>query len=153
MWVILGTQGESTGREEKSDRAKAPAEERQPAVSRETREVEITQNCGSNEPIRGASGRRVIEPGNAVGWPLDQPVNVAKVGSCGAARATGSFPWVKPGWEMRECSDAGNSFKQIWLLVERKGSLWTGSQGGNCLRWGRKQEAADLWGEQQGMGE
>lgn len=44
MWVILGTQGESIGREEKSDRAKPQAEERQSAVSGETREVEVTQN-------------------------------------------------------------------------------------------------------------
>lgn len=99
------------GREERSDRAKPQAEEGQSAVSGETREVEVTQYCGSNEPIRGVSGRRVMEPGNAVGWPLDQPVNVATVGSHGAGRATGSFPWVKPGWEMRECSDAANSFQ------------------------------------------
>lgn len=105
------TQGESIGREEKSDRAKSQAEEGQSAVSGETREVEVTQNCGSNETIRGASGRRVMEPGDAVGWPLDQPVNVATVGLRGAARATGSFPWVKPGWETRECSEAGNSFE------------------------------------------
>lgn len=90
--------------------AKAQAEG-QSAISGETREVKVTQNCGSTEPIKGASGRRVIKPGNAVGWSDDHPVDLATVGSRGAVRATGSFPWVKPGWEMRERSEAGNAFK------------------------------------------
>lgn len=116
MWVILGTQGESITWGEKRDKAKAQAEG-QSVISGETREVKVTQNCGSNEPIKGASGRRVIKPGNAVGWSSDQPVDVATVGSRGAVRATGSFPWVKPGWEMRE------QVRQV-MHLNKSGYLW-----------------------------
>lgn len=38
--------------------------------------------------------------------------DVATVGCHGVVLAkAASFPWVKPGWEMTECSDAENLFK------------------------------------------
>lgn len=102
--MILATQEESIARAGKSDEPQAKAEEETSSFRRRNREAGII-NCGSNEPIRAALGRRIIKPSS------DPPVDTATGGRRGAVWARGSFPRERLGWEMTECSDAGNSFK------------------------------------------